>query len=295
MFRIGILGSENSHAMAFSKMFNGIDTRFAGEFDDITVVGTFGTDDASNKALIEQAGVKFIADKPEDLLGHVDAVMVTARDGKYHAAYARPFLEAGLPAFIDKPFTSDPAEAIALAKLAKDKNIPICGGSSLKVCMETERLAAYAAKNRADILTGSVYAPVNMVNEYGNFWFYADHLTEISLAVFGWDPKWVQAVGRDDKGVTALVGYENYTISNHFCEGMYQYGGTVVTKGGIHTQMISLDDAYANECRVYARMLRTGKMHGTYEQLIQPVYYMEALFRSMQTGDKIEVAQALVD
>ena len=42
-------------------------------------------------------------------------------------------------------------------------------------------------------------------------------------------------------------------------------------------------------------MLRTGKMHGTYEQLIQPVYYMEALFRSMQTGDKIEVAQALVD
>ena len=295
MFRIGILGSENSHAMAFSRMFNGIDENFKGEFDDITVVGTFGTDDASNKAIVEQAGVQFIADKPEDLLGRVDAVMVTARDGKYHAEYARPFIEAGLPAFIDKPFTRDPAEALALVKLAKEKNIPLCGGSSLKVCMETERLAAYAANNRDTILTGSVYAPVNMVNEYGDFWFYADHLAEISLAVFGWDPKWVQAVGRNDKGVTALVGYENYNISNHFCEGMYQYGGTVVTKGGIHTQMISLDDAYANECRVYARMLRTGKMHGTYEQLIQPVYYMEALFRSMQTGDKIEVAQALVD
>ena len=295
MFRIGILGSENSHAMAFSKMFNGIDKRFEGEFDDITVVGTFGTDDASNKALVEQAGVQFIADKPEDLLGHVDAVMVTARDGKYHAEYARPFIEAGLPAFIDKPFTSDPAGALALAKLAKDKNIPICGGSSLKVCMETERLAAYAQNNRDAILTGSVYAPVSMVNDYGNFWFYADHLTEISLAVFGWDPKWVQAVGRDDKGVTALCGYDNYTISNHFCEGMYQYGGTVVTKSGIHTQMISLDDAYANECRVYARMLRTGKMHGTYEQMIQPVYYMAALYESLQTGAKVEVAQAIVD
>lgn len=295
MFRIGILGSENSHAMAFSKMFNGIDKNYEGEFDDMCVVGTFGTDDASNKALIEQAGVQFIADKPEDLLGHVDAVMVTARDGKYHAEYARPFIEAGLPAFIDKPFTRDSAEALALVKLAKEKNIPLCGGSSLKVCMETERLAAYAAKNRDAILTGSVYAPVNMVNEYGDFWFYADHLAEISLAVFGWDPKWVQAVGRNDKGVTALVGYENYNISNHFCEGMYQYGGTVVTKGGIHTQTIGLDDAYPNECRVFARMLRTGKMHGTYEQLIQPVYYMEALFRSMQTGEKVEVAQAIVD
>ena len=295
MFRIGILGSENSHAMAFSRMFNGIDKNFAGEFDDICVVGTFGTDDVSNRALVEQAGVQFIADKPEDLLGRVDAVMVTARDGKYHAEYARPFIEAGLPAFIDKPFTSDPDGALALVKLAKDKNVPLCGGSSLKVCMETERLAAYAAKNRDSILTGSVYAPVSMKNDYGDFWFYADHLTEISLAVFGWDPKWVQAVGRDDKGVTALVGYENYTVSNHFCEAMYQYGGTVVTKSGIHTQSISLDDAYANECRVYARMLRTGKMHGTYEQLIQPVYYMDALARSMQTGDRTAVAQAVVD
>ena len=295
MFRIGILGSENSHAMAFSKMSNGIDKNYEGDFDDMCVVGTFGTYDASNKALIEQAGVQFIADKPEDLLGHVDAVMVTARDGKYHAEYARPFIEAGLPAFIDKPFTRDSAEALALVKLAKEKKIPLCGGSSLKVCMETERLASYAAKNRDAILTGSVYAPVNMVNEYGDFWFYADHLAEISLAVFGWDPKWVEAVGRNDKGVTALVGYENYNISNHFCEGMYQYGGTVVTKGSIHTQTIGLDDAYPNECRVFARMLRTGKMHGTYEQLVQPVYYMEALFRSMQTGEKVEVAKAVVD
>ncbi len=295
MFRIGILGSENSHAMAFSRIFNGIDENFKGEFEDITVVGTFGTDDASNKALVEQAGVQFIADKPEDLLGRVDAVMVTARNGKYHAEYARPFIEAGLPAFIDKPFTSDPAGALALAKLAKDKNVPLCGGSSLKVCMETARLAAFAAQNRDSILTGSVYAPVSMVNEYGNFWFYADHLSEISLAVFGWDPKWVQAYGRDDKGVTALVGYENYTVSNHYCEGMYQYGCTVITKNGIHTQTIGLDDAYPNECRVFARMLRTGKMHGTYEQLVQPVYYMDALYRSWQIGEKVDVMHVVLD
>ena len=290
MVRIGILGSENSHAMEFSKIFNGIHTKYAGEFEDMRVVGTFGTDEASNKALVEQAGVEFIADKPEDLLGRVDAVMVTARDGQYHAAYARPFIEAGLPAFIDKPFTRDPAEALSLARLAKAKNVPVCGGSSLKVCMETERLAAYAASNRDKIITGSVYAPVNMKNDYGDFWFYADHLTEISLAVFGWNPKWVEAAqGRTDKGVTALVGYDNYEISNHFCEGMYQYAGTVVTKGGIHTQTITLDDAYPNECRVFARMLRTGKMHGTWEQLVQPVYYMQALYASMQSGKRVGV------
>ena len=62
------------------------------------------------------------------------------RDGKYHAEYARPFLEAGLPAFIDKPFTSDPAGALALAKLAKvtDVNVHRIG----IICVSDPHLAA---------------------------------------------------------------------------------------------------------------------------------------------------------
>ncbi len=294
MFRIGILGSENSHAMEFSKIINGINPHFTGEFDDMQVVGTFGYDNAANQALVDNAGVSFIADKPEELLGRVDAVMVTARDGKYHAPFARPFIEAGMPAFIDKPFTRDPEEALALARLARDKNVPLCGGSSLKVCLETKRLAAHAAANRDKIMTGSVYAPVDMHNDYGDFWFYADHLAEISLATFGWDPKWVEA-RVNEKGVTALVGYESYTITNHFCEHMYDYFGTVVTSS-VHTQRISLDtdEAYGNECRIFAGMLRTCKMHGTYEQLVQPVFYMKALYDSMQTGTRVEVPTAVL-
>ncbi len=294
MFRIGILGSENSHAMEFSKIINGINPNFDGEFEDMKVVGTFGYDNASNQALLDNAGVEFIADKPEDLLGHVDAVMVTARDGKYHAPFARPFIEAGMPAFIDKPFTRDPEEAVALARFARDRKVPLCGGSSLKVCLETKRLAAYAATNRDKIITGSVYAPVDMHNDYGDFWFYADHLTEISLATFGWEPKWVEA-NVNEKGVTALIGYDSYVITNHFCEHMYDYFGTVVTSS-VHTQRISLDtnEAYGNECRIFAGMLRTGKMHGTYEQLVQPVFYMKALFDSIATGKRVDVLSAVI-
>ena len=291
MFRVGILGSENSHAMAFSQIFNGFNTAFTGEFEDIRVVGTFGTDDASNQALVEKAGVEFIADSPRDLLGRVDAVMVTARNGIYHAEYARPFIEAGLPAFIDKPFTSDGEEALALARLAKDKNVPLVGGSSLKCCMETQRLAAFAAKNRDTLISGSVYAPVSMHNEYGDFYFYSSHLTEISLMVFGYDPQWVLAEA-NDRGVTALVHYENYNITNHFDEGMYDYYGTVVTKAGLRSQSISLDDAYGNECRNFAKMLRTGKMHETYEQLVQPVFYLNALDASMKSGNRVDVKRA---
>ena len=39
----------------------------------------------------------------EDLLGSVDAVLLARDDAENHLQFARPFLEAGLPIYIDKP------------------------------------------------------------------------------------------------------------------------------------------------------------------------------------------------
>ncbi len=293
MFRVGILGSENSHAMAFSKYFNGIDKTYLGEFDDIEVVGTFSRYPEANEALQKEAGVPYIAERPEDLLGKVDAVMVTARDGRYHAAYARPFIEAGIPAFIDKPLTSDGEEAIELVRLAKKKGVPLVGGSSLKLCEGTKQMAALVRREPEKVIGGSIYAPVKMVNDYGGFYFYSSHLAEISLSVFGYDPEWVMA-SQTKHGVGVLVHYKDYDVSNHFSQDMGQYGGTVITTDGPTTTQISMDCAYAEECRSFARMLRAGKMDFTYEQLAMPVVYLNAIDKSMQTGQPVAVEKIVL-
>lgn len=292
MYRIGILGSENSHATAFSKVFNGFVPEHIGEFEDMKVVGTFSRYPEANQKLVEECGVEFIAERPEDLLGRVDAVMVTARDGKYHAEYARPFIEAGIPAFVDKPFTSDGAEAIALARLAKERNVPLVGGSLLKTCRETKALAQIAA-NANKVLGGSVVAPISMKNEYGDFYFYSSHLAEISLPIFGWNPEWVVA-SETASGVGVLVHYANYDVSNHYAEGMYKYAGTVITDTDIHTMRINLDGGYVEEARSFARMLRTGRMEFTYEQLVQPVLFLNAVERAMKTGVRQAVEKAVL-
>ena len=41
--------------------------------------------------------------RPEDVIGQVDAVLVATDDGFDHVRRARPFVEAGLPVFVDKP------------------------------------------------------------------------------------------------------------------------------------------------------------------------------------------------
>ncbi len=46
-----------------------------------------------------------IVARPEDVIGEVDAVIIPTDKGGEHVGRARPFIEAGLPVFIDKPLT----------------------------------------------------------------------------------------------------------------------------------------------------------------------------------------------
>lgn len=49
------------------------------------------------------AGIAHVVEKPEEVIGHVDAVVIPTDRGWEHVDRARPFIEAGLPLFIDKP------------------------------------------------------------------------------------------------------------------------------------------------------------------------------------------------
>ncbi len=54
-------------------------------------------------AVAKSAGVDQILSQPTDVIGHVDAVIIPTDRGEEHIERARPFVEAGLPVFIDKP------------------------------------------------------------------------------------------------------------------------------------------------------------------------------------------------
>ena len=47
-----------------------------------------------------------IVSRPEDVIGQVDAVVIPTDKGEEHLDRARPFIEAGLPVFVDKPLTT---------------------------------------------------------------------------------------------------------------------------------------------------------------------------------------------
>ncbi|MBE6883303.1 MAG: Gfo/Idh/MocA family oxidoreductase [Ruminococcaceae bacterium] len=290
MYRIGIIGSENSHAMAFAKIFNGLDPNCETEYPDMRVVAVAGHYPEESQKVYETCGLDFIADDPKDMLGKVDAIMVTARNGQFHPEFARPFIEAGIPAFIDKPFANDAEEALSLVRLAKKKGVPLVGGSSTKYVYDVQLLRnAVKFENRTGmgnlggIHGGAVSAPLNMNNEYGGFYFYSSHLAEISMTIFGYDPLSVSAFRCGDD-VTAVVNYDRYNVTNHFMEGCYSYNAAVYAKNKTLFRDIDIGMCYQHECASFTNMLRHGIQDHSYEELILPVYYLNAIERAYQTG-----------
>jgi hypothetical protein len=61
-------------------------------------------DDPADGARVAKAvGIANVAKRAEDVIGQVDAVIIATDYGWEHVDRARPFIEAGLPVFIDKP------------------------------------------------------------------------------------------------------------------------------------------------------------------------------------------------
>lgn len=285
MFRVGIIGSENSHAMAFSEIFN---LNNKERYPDIQVVAIYGEDQAASEAVRDKCGAVIMT--PEEMLGNVDAVMVTSRDGALHAKYARPFIEAGIPAFVDKPLTRDVEDAVELMRLAKEKGVPIVGGSSLKYPEDLQGLKAVV--EQGELRGADLAAPVSLVNDYGGFFFYAAHLVEMTMAIFGSNPQKVTAYRTKD-AVTATVRFDGFDVTNHFNEGNYHYSATIYTKDQTVFKELDVSKIYQHECDAFARMLRTGEMEQTYEELVMPVAYIAAIEKAYETGEeqKIESIQ----
>ena len=70
----------------------------------ICFTGFVGQEDARLCARIN--GIPRVVDTPEEMIGQVDAVIIATDNGNEHVERCRPFVEAGIPMFVDKPLVN---------------------------------------------------------------------------------------------------------------------------------------------------------------------------------------------
>ena len=289
MYKIVMLGVENSHANNFLSLIA------AGKYPDVEVIGVYSDEEPAVRALNEKYGVKILPSYDE-AVGQVDGVVITARHGDNHYKYAKPYLASGVPMFIDKPITCSGKEAVEFMREAKANGVRLCGGSVCGTLPQAVELAKIVREEAVGEVTGGhLVCPLAMDSVYGGFYFYAQHLVQIMTTVFGPDVKNVCA-SRKGGELTLLAQYDTYDVTgNYTAMQNYYYHVTAFGRKGAESRLLTFSaESFVSEMDDILALLRGEPMKQSYDEFIRPVFIMNALMRSVETGtwaavDAVEV------
>ncbi len=278
MKRIAFLGCENSHAKNFLNIIKSDEC-----YSDYEVVGVYSEDVTAAKALSDEFGVKILGSYDE-AQGDVDGVVITARHGAKHYEYAKPYIKSGIPMFIDKPITVDGGEAVEFMRELKASGVRICGGSSLKHAKLVRELANDVKESAGGkTLGGIVRAPVDIESVYGGFYFYAQHLVEMLCEIFGRYPDSVLAK-RNGVEITVQFSYPEYTVFGVYYDHVYEYCAVRFAKKDSSGGKVTLDGCFALEFAEFDALMRGNAQSVSYDDFIAPVFIMNAIVASLNSG-----------
>lgn len=202
MHRIGFIGTENSHTDHFIRFLNA-----EGRHPGFRAVALAGGHNERNATLAQQGDISLVVDGPEELLGRVDAAIISSRDGARHRTEAEPLLRAGMPVLVDKPLATSVEDAEAIVAAAQLGGAPLVSASALRFVPEIAELADPG--QRGELRALHVIGPADPDSEYSGLFFYGIHHVETALELLGKPvvaPESITAsVHRGGDTVTALL------------------------------------------------------------------------------------------
>lgn len=122
--RLGVIGMSkgNGHPYSWSAIFNGYDEESMkgcgfpaiseylaqqewpqAKIKDACVTHIWTQSLDLSEHIASAALIKHVVSRPEEMIGAVDAVLLARDDAERHLEFAAPFIEAGIPIYIDKP------------------------------------------------------------------------------------------------------------------------------------------------------------------------------------------------
>lgn len=292
MYRVGLLGTENSHAMAFAKTLNLPDEN-TGErlYPDFQVVACYAFEKEPSEAIRQACGSGIvIVENPTQMVSLVDCAMITSRDGKYHKDLAMPFLQAGMPCFIDKPFTVSVEDTRALLDVIEQNNLLVTGGSGCKFVPQLEEMAAEIKAGDIGEVASAVFSfPGDRTSEYSGIFFYGQHLVEMVIKVFGDGIRSVCCF-ENNGHITALARYDaldvvmNFAPSNKYLAVAYGKKGNIVKE-------LDISGIYPAEVENFVKMVREGKTPVPLSDIVLPVYVLNAMEQSLKSGREVALSE----
>lgn len=230
--RVGIIGLDTSHSIAFTKTLNAKDADPVYKGYKVVAAYPQGSKDIESSVKrvsgyiedIKQYGVE-IVDSIEDLLTKVDVILLESNDGRVHLEQALPVFKAGKRTFIDKPIAGSLSDTIKIFEKAEEHNVPIFSSSSLRY-MESAQEVVKGKVGK--VLGADTFSPAALEETHPDLLWYGIHGIEILFTVMGPGCKSVTRTHSED--VDVVVGVWDDGRIGTFRgtrSGKNGYGGTV--------------------------------------------------------------------
>ena len=283
--KLGIIGLDTSHAVAFTKILNDPDNphhvkgakvvaAFKGGSPDIP--SSRDRVDRYTKTLVEDFGVKLYP-TIEAMCGKVDAVLLESVDGRPHLKQAKPVIEAGLPLFIDKPVAGSLKDAVAIFDLAQKRKVPMFTSSSLRFAKGT---LAVREGSIGKVTYCETHSPCSLEPHHPDLFWYGIHGVESLFTVLG--PGCISVRrGKTEDGKIKVTGKWTGDRTGVYREGKGFGGKAVGSKG---ESEVGKFDGYPPLIREIVTFLKTGDAPVTPEESIAIYAFMEAADESKRRG-----------
>jgi predicted dehydrogenase len=208
LMRIGIVGCDTSHVVAFTKLINDPAAKGLLAKFEVTCAYPGGSPDIPSSGdrvegfteELRGAGVE-IVDSPRAVAEKSDAILLESIDGRVHLEQFRQ-IAVGKPVFIDKPAAASLVDLMAIFKLAGETKTPCFTSSALRFSDKV-----VALKNNVAIgeINGcSVASPFQTEPHHPDLFWYGVHGVETVYALMG---AGCERVSRVDAGqATVVVG-----------------------------------------------------------------------------------------
>ena len=298
--RIGIIGVDTSHAVAFTQILN--DPKDPEHIEGARVVHAVrgGSPDIPASAdridgyardLHDRLGVEMLESLP-DLVSKVDAILVLSVDGRTHLASARAVFGSGKPVFVNKPLAASYADGETMVRLAESTRTPLFSASATRFCEPVR--ASKSTSGLGKILGAEAYSPATIEPHHPDLFWYAVHSVEMLYSVLGRGCERVQRWHTPD--VDLVVGQWKdgrigtiRGIRGDFHEyGVQVFGTTGVQVGTCPTHPFS----YRGLVEQILEFFRTKQAPVSPEETLETLRFMEAAEMSkLRGGEKVELSQ----
>ncbi len=298
IFRIGLIGLDTSHVIAFTKLLNDP----AKDYSCQVVAGyPGGSPDVQASAsrvekytnqLRDEFGLE-IVDSIEELCEKVDGVLLESVDGRPHLEQVGPVIAAKKPVFIDKPMAGSLADVLEIFRLAKEHGVPCWSSSSL-------RFGPGVLGMRNNEAVGEVrgcdaFSPCSLEEHHPDLYWYGVHGVEILFTIMGTGCQAVQRTQTD--GYEFVVGlWKDGRIGTYrgLKSGKTDYGAMVFGTKGIARS--GSYEGYGHLVEEIVKFFKSGTVPVPAEETIEIFAFMTAADVSKARGGApVTLASALED